>query len=280
MVIDELITFVREELQGIFFGTTPVAIEGRRENILSPTLSLQAPAPLPVLLSKTVSNRTTTTSDTLHESVVMYVATETAVCFREAHDDFDGSLARFQYGTAVTVVSFSGRYAQVRRQEISGWILKDELAQVKSHVWPTLIDNTMYDALHDATRKLRLLIEDQFRAGKLGLPLQAGEYILYRLRLDNRTIIWPLTRPRIPGVWQKILRGVTGIHVGVIPKTDTIMEWTTEADEGRLAYVEKVLPDLTLSVSMIGENAAGVFGASILTVEEWRELRPVFIEIR
>lgn len=277
LVIEELITFVKIESKRFFFGVVPTPFLD-----ITNEINIQTPVAMSSVLATPppVFSVLPTIPDILHEPVVMYVSVEQTICFAHSHDDFDGALVSFPYGSAVTVVSFFGRYARIQRQEIVGWILKDELLQNKSQVWPLLSPKMVYEAMNDSTVKIRYVIEDLFRAGKLSLPLQPGEYIVYRLRQDNRFISWPLIRPRTPGSWQKILRGVRGIHIGITPKTDTIMEWFTEAGVGKLAYVEKVSPDNTLTLSMVGQPEAGLFSATDLAEDVWRELRPVFIEIK
>ena len=193
--------------------------------------------------------------------------------------EFDGIVERVPYGVAVTVVGYRGRYASVLRGGHTGWILKDDLAPDKSTVWPQFVVRHEYLASEPDTIKLRAIIEDVFGAGESDLPLQAGEYIMFRLLSEHRTIVWPQTRPRVPGMWQSILRGVPGIHSTIMPKTDSIMEWSTEYGEGRLAYVEAVSPDNTISLTLVGLHEAGQYETLTLTESEWRELRPVFIEV-
>jgi len=149
----------------------------------------------------------------------------------------------------------------------------------KSSVWPNFVSDTVYSFEADETRKVRLLLNDIFLAGHFSLPLQAGEYILYRLLADNRQIYWPTQRPRTAGNWQRILKGVVGIHISIYPRTDSIMEWIDEDEVGHLAYVESVSPDNTLILTSVGLTELGIFSDSVMLEKSWRELRPVFIEV-
>ena len=216
----------------------------------------------------------------LHAPVLMYVGnTAGSPRLIAPQTEFDGVMEVVPYGTAVTVVGYRGRYASVLRAGHTGWMLKDDLFSDKYQVWPQFIFKAVYLATDSDSLKIRAIISDQFNAGALGLPLQAGEYITIRLLDDHRTIFWPLVRPRLPGDWQVQLRGVSGIHSTITPKTDSIMEWRTEYDEGRLAYVEAVSPENTITISLVGLHDAGQYLTQVLTEPEWRELRPVFIQV-
>ena len=214
-----------------------------------------------------------------YDPAVMYVTVEQAVCVVHPYRDFDTVLAKFPYGTAVTVTGYQGNYAKVFWSHHEGWIHKDNLTPHKVEVWPYFIVDKTYKADDESVKKLRLLITDTFSAGELGLPLQAGEWVVYRLREQNRLIPWPVTHGRLPGDWQSLLKGVPGIHIGIIPKADSIMEWRGDDGIGRVAYVEKVEVDLTLTVSIAGYEVPGCYEEKVFTEVEWRELRPVFIEV-
>lgn len=216
----------------------------------------------------------------LHEPVVMYVQNPEGAASRVTPAvDFDTIQLLYPYGTAVTVSEFCGNYAHVLRGDVKGWLHKDDLTPHKTEVWPQLREWVIYAASATDAVKIRALIQDSFSAGTLALPLQAGEYILFRLLFDNRTIVWPDDRPRLPGHWQTILKGVKGVHATIMPKTDSVMEWQSESDGGRLAYVEAVNPDNTITTTCVGLIVAGQYTKQIWTQDQWRELRPVFIEV-
>lgn len=214
-----------------------------------------------------------------YDPAVMYVNVEQAVCVVRPYRDFDTVLAKFPYGTAVTVTGYQGNYAKVFWSHHEGWILKDSLTPHKAEVWPHFTEGNAYDADNASVKKLRLLIGDTFCTSELGLPLQAGEWVLYRLREQNRLIPWPVTHGRVPGDWQLFLKGVPGIHISILPKADSIMEWRGDDGVGRVAYVEKVSLEQTLTVSIAGLEEPGQFEEKIYLEADWRELRPVFIEV-
>ena len=214
-----------------------------------------------------------------YDPAVMYVLVKEAVCVARPERDFDTVLARFPYGTAVTVIGYQGNYAKVFWSHHEGWIKKDDLTPHKSEVWPHFTAGKIYEADNDAVEKLRLLIDDTFCAGDIGLPLQSGEWVTYRLREQNRLIPWPVMHGRLPGDWQILLKGVPGVHIGVIPKAETIMEWRGEDGIGRVAYVEKVSHEQILTITIAGLEEPGKFEEKSLSEPVWKELRPVFIEV-
>ena len=215
----------------------------------------------------------------LHAPVIMYVAEALGTPFQiTPQQEFDSVTEIIPYGAAVTVVGYRGRYASVLRHH-TGFVLKDHLQSAKTAVLPQFVAGVAYSATHPVTVMTRNIVHDEFGAGALALPLQAGEYVLERLLVDNRRITWGQERPRVPGTWQNLLKGTAGIHISITPKTDSIMEWNTESGEGRLAYVESVAPNVNIQVSLVGLAEAGVYETMEFTSEQWRELRPVFIEV-
>jgi hypothetical protein len=238
---------------------------------------------IPPLESKAVEP-TVTREDSvtypLHEPVVMYVRNQSGTpCMRAPRFEFDTVQMIIPYGAAVTVAAYDGRYARVLHGSVMGWVFKDDVTPQKADVWPDLKEWVIYQSDATAVSQIRALIADSFGSVTLQLPLQAGEYILMRLMADNRVITWPDERPRLPGSWQQILKGTKGIHMSIVPKTDTIMEWYSDTDGGRLAYVESVAPDNTIVTTCVGLIVAGQYTRQEWTQTEWRELRPVFIQV-
>lgn len=216
----------------------------------------------------------------LHAPVVMYVSKPLGTnCLHVPQIDFDSVIEVLPYGTAVTVIGYDGRFASVNRSNITGWVLKDDILPQKNEVWPEFVSGVVYDAQHADTQRSRFLMTDMFAGGSLALPLQAGEYIAVRLKSEHRMITWTRKRPRVAGAWARLLRGTAGIHIGVTPKTDTVMEWQESDGEGRLGYVEAVAPDQAITISAVGVDESGRYTVKTMSEEIWRELRPVFIEV-
>lgn len=191
---------------------------------------------------------------------------------------FDNVIAALPYATSVKVLKYGGRWAMIEIDDVTGWVLKDEISSAAIDVLPQFSVGSAYDANHATTIRLRKLIKDMFACSEAHLPLASVEYVTYRLLRNRRQITWPLVRPRLPGEWQTILRGQKGIHIGIVPKTGSVMECITE-DAGLLLYVEAVFPDDSIQVSAVDYQGLGVYTEDVFTKEVWRELRPVFIEV-
>ncbi len=265
---------------------TPVTLLGSVPGVGSiPGPEMTTLAPEPTLVPDRSENTAvppvdqSLTQALLYAPVIMYVSAAAGTPFQIApQQEFDGVTEVLPYGSAVTVVGYRGRYASVLRHH-TGFVLKDHLQSDKTIVWPQFVSGTTYLASDPVTIMVRSIIADEFGAGALAIPLQAGEYIVERLLVDGRRITWSNERPRLPGTWQNLLKGTTGIHSGIAPKTDSVMEWNTDGGEGRLAYVETVAPDSSIQVSLVGLTEAGVYETKVFTSGQWRELRPVFIEV-
>jgi len=85
-------------------------------------------------------------------------------------------------------------------------------------------------------------------------------------------------RLRIPGTWQRKLKGGIGVHIGIAPKTESIMEYIVD-DVGHLAFVEAVFPDGSMNITEIGKYNDSTYTEDTLQSEQWKELSPVFLEI-
>lgn len=192
----------------------------------------------------------------------------------------DGRLMVVPFGQSVSLRRFVEQYAEVLVYGITGFVCKDDITPHLDAVWPIFKAGQVYDYDADETMLVRRHIDDEFMADRLHLPLLASEYLTVRLLRDRLAIPWPRVRPRTVGSWHTLLRGVTGVHSRVMPATDTVMEWLADDGEGRLAYVEAVLPDSTLKISAVGIVVPGEYTESIVPAAVWREWRPVFINIR
>jgi hypothetical protein len=190
---------------------------------------------------------------------------------------FDVVLGSLSYGDQVRVLKLGGRWAYIKAGEKEGWIFKDALREQARDVFPSFEEGVLYDAANDETKKLRMCIHDMFWGGKVSLPLTDAEYVVYRLLRKQHSFPWTKERPRTPGTWQKKLRGQPGVHIGIAPRTDSVMEYIVE-DIGYVAYIEAVFPDDSIKLSAVGLLEEGIWSETTLPKEQWKELRPVFIE--
>jgi len=192
---------------------------------------------------------------------------------------FDGVMMILCYEQSLNVLNHQGQWLQVKFGGTEGWVHKDEVTDSRASLLPQFELSQVYDAENITTLTLRILINDDFYASAIGAPLQDVEYVTYRLNQKNRFILWSKDRPRIAGTWQRLLKGIKGIHVGINPKTDAVMEYVNEDNTGHVAYVDSVFPDGSISLSEISYPTEAMFMKRILTKNEWKELRPVFIEV-
>lgn len=190
---------------------------------------------------------------------------------------FDVIRTYLPYGASVRLLKLGGRWAYVRYKDEEGWILKDILREQARDVLPLFEDATVYDAGDPETKKLRLFIQDDFCGGRASLPLTDAEYVTFKLRQKNLSLPFGNERPRTPGTWQRLLRGKTGVHSGIIPRTGSVMEYLVD-DIGYVAYVEAVFPDESIKISSVGLFKEGEYQLQTLSKEQYRELRPIFIE--
>jgi hypothetical protein len=275
-VLDDLFQFARSAVFGVFFEP-----ENKRASSYE---VLQIPSPqlsLPLLPQSRVDLSSTTSNETnfdVSAGSAYFIGERDVALYVDPVIAFDGVITKLTYGDIVLVIKFGGRWAHVKIGNTEGWILKDMLREQLSDVFPTFQEGTVYQVDNEETVKLRLCIEDVFNGGVSGMPLTDVEYVLYTLHRKNVTISWPSTRPRVAGSWQKILRGKEGIHIGIIPKIGSVMEYIVE-DQGHICYVEAVFGDDTIKIRGIGLLEESMFSVFSMNKEEWRELRPVFIEL-
>jgi len=192
---------------------------------------------------------------------------------------FDGVVARIPYGESFQILNSQGKWLNVLYQDLKGWIHLDDVTRSNADLNPHFIAGEVYREDHPSTIKLRTRIDDQFHTTQLSLPLQNVEYVTYRLFRKGNTVAWPPERPRVAGTWQRLLKGVHGVHIGVTPKTTTIMEYINPDNTGHVAFVESVYPDSAITISEIGYPSEGVYSERTMSRDEWKELRPVFIEV-
>lgn len=192
--------------------------------------------------------------------------------------EFDAVCGTLLYGEAVRLVGYEGRWAHVRYRGHEGWIFKDALRAEAKDVFPSFQIGTYYPADDAETKKLRSCIKDEFHAAEAGLPLSDAEFAMYQLWRKGKRIAWGTMRPRFSGSWQRLLKGVRGIHMSVHPHAESVMEYIAD-DIGHLAYVDAVFPDQGISLKAFSTRSLGMYEELSMSKDEWRELRPVFIEV-
>jgi hypothetical protein len=192
---------------------------------------------------------------------------------------FDGESSHLAYGTPVEVLGYEGRFAQIRGGSHTGWILKDEITQNKSDLYPIFNTGEIYSANHPETKKLRALLKDEFSARDLYLPLQDVEFVSYQLFCRSQKINWSDRRPRLAGSWQNILKGAPHLLMGIAPKANSIIEFVKEDGVGFVGFVEEVSKDDSLTLVGFGRLIEGEYRKEIVEKLKWQEWRPVFIQL-
>lgn len=192
--------------------------------------------------------------------------------------EFDSVLAVMQPGRVLRVVGFNGRWIEVEHKGGTGWVRIDSVVEHSGSVHPYFIIKEYCGPESITTEKLRAVIGDMFEGGRAELPLRGEEYVAYKLLRQG--IMLPQTdiRPRTAGDWVAIFKGLHGVHISVRPKKGSVMEYCTKASECRLAYIEAVFPDESISLSEVGEPEDGYYNERTMTKEAWQELRPAFLQ--
>lgn len=293
-VVDDLATFAYDSIRSLFIAQTPVV----RVPPEVPIALLAPKEPVALLPSSLSPNAEEEMEDDVltlpafvsHEPVmrplrntVMYTASIATPMKSAPHASGDATIAVLPYGSMVMVLRTDDVWAYVASGSHEGWVYAEDLEDRAAHVYPAFHIGEENRDDDPATVRLRAIIEDAFGAGELGLPLQAEEYVLYRLHKRGVKIAWPPVRPRSPGMWASILKDVPSVRVSESPTPGSVMEFRLLSDDardplGHLAYVEAVFPDASLQISEANWPDLGVYNERVLVESEWRELRPVFLQ--
>ncbi len=215
---------------------------------------------------------------TAEKNVVMYIGGSDTPLYINPTREFDSVLARLPYGAMVMVLGHKGRWTNVAFDTLNGWVLRDDLLDRAAYVYPHFVvgeQNTVEDT---NTIRIRAMLDDTFSGALADLDLQPAEYVQYRLMRKGITLPWSDLRPRTQGTWHQIFRGAQGIHSGIVPKTGAVMEYMQDEDNGQLAFVEAVFPDETIDISEINYGDGSIYNERTLTKDEWKELKPIFIQ--
>lgn len=242
-----------------------------------PVVSLLSESPRPALLSE--ASVPTAVPAPAGGAASRYVVAYATPLYADPTIAFDNVLRHLPCGTAVTEGLRSGRFVAVSLEDGSaGFVLEEALLPAHA-VLPALTRGHRYLADAPQTVAIRQYLADPFGAGRAGLPLTPEEYVTYRLSQSGCVLPWPVSHGRIAGTWARKLRGVAGVHIGVEPRTGAVMEYIID-DVGFLAYLERVSPDLTITVVGIGLTFEAQFTEQVLKERDWRELRPLFLTLR
>lgn len=304
-VIDELYTFAIDAIVSLFakkeYTVAPMRLA--EQNVIAlggETVSEVSPTPTSALQLAQEAQVVTETADEapstfrdlsaiIAEShkdarvpgvhTIMYAGSGVVPVYVHPTREFDGVIHTIMYGDMVMVSEWVGRFARVVVGTITGYILREDLIDRAAFVYPEFTIGLANGPDDPNTIRLRTMIGDVFGGGVLEYALQAGEYVVYKLKRKGIVVPWTAARPRVPGRWHVLLKGIRGVHSGVTPKTGAIMECTLHNDIGHVAYVEAVFPNETISISEANYPDSGIYNERTLTRDEWREMKPIFIQI-
>jgi hypothetical protein len=252
----------------------------RTERVILPEVYVDSP--VVTTLKNAVARvevSTHTEGGRIQKNTVMYAQSVRVPVFKNPTIEFDGQIGEVPFGDMVIVLEPRGRFYHIAWNALEGWVLKDDIADRAMRVYPAFTIGEENTIDHPNTAQVRAILGDVFGLGRSEFALQAGEYVLYRLWRKGKRIVWPDIRPRVPGLWHKILKGSTQIHIGVVPKVGVIMEYMLSPEMGHLAYVEAVFPDYTITISEANFPDSGIYNERVLTKEEWKEFHPVFMTV-
>lgn len=275
-VLEDLLNFVinREKTEAI------LAVPYKMSSATSVVKVDEVRPILPEVVTKTDFSESSNHPILLEDMTRAYVTVNSAKVMTRPVWTFDTVLTVAPYASSLTVFDYSGRFAKVKYKEVIGWVLKDDITTSKEAVVPIFESTKSYLANDPDTKKLRIITDDEFFASDLYLPLQSVEYVHYELISAGRSLVWTAERPRLAGSWQKILKGHLGVHIGIVPKTGSVMEYIDEEGEGKVGYVEAVRPDESIVLSSVGRLIEGQFLREEISKETWLDLRPVWIQIQ
>ena len=197
----------------------------------------------------------------------------------------DTAIGMVSYGDMLMVLGTDAGYTYVAVGNKRGYVPTSTVAQEAASVYPTFVIGVENGPNASNTVRLRLVIRDEFSTRLAQLPLQAHEYVYYKLLRRGASFVWPDVRPRTPGTWTRILSLLEGVTASAIPTAGAVMEYVFsegDADEHKkahLAYVEKVFPDQSIQISEADFPDRGIYNERILTESQWRECAPSFITI-
>jgi hypothetical protein len=244
-------------------------------------LALQTPLPPaqptvapPHAHLETVFEKSEVTSP--QRNTIAYIASSGAPLRSSPEYGVDNVFTHMPFGAMVVAVETKGEWVRIFHAGVEGYVELADLADRAAYVHPSFTIGETNEAHDPTTERVRAMIENEFSYGEGELPLQAEEYVLYKLRRNGIVPSWPHVRPRVPGAWATILKGATGVAIETVPSPRSVLEYEYEG-KGHLAFVEAVFPDETIQVSEANWPEGGIYNERVLVKEEWKLLHPTFI---
>lgn len=267
-VLKDLWDFICHEVRSFFQQT-------QRENHVE-VINSQQPEKLPNVIARPIIISQNKSGDLVGWSA--YVKVDIAPCFSQPEQSVDTKLGSFLYGDKVMVVRTINNFVEVRTATMCGWLDEKDLTDDFNKVLPNFKNATIYGSGDEEVIKLRRLIQDEVLGQYLNLPLQSLEFALSVLKIKQTHVPWPAIRPRLPGSWKNILRGIKGVSMSLEPHTGAILEYAgDDGVSGFFGYVEAVRPDQSITLLSVGRVEEGEYRSEECSRDVWKEWRPVFI---
>jgi len=213
------------------------------------------------------------------KSTVMYCATALAPLRTEPAVGGDTVIAHIPFGAMIVAVSTEHDWVHIFYKGMEGYVELGDLTDRAAYVYPTLSIGEAYEAHDPHTERLRAVISDEFSYGDGDQPLQAEEYVTYKLLRQSMVIPWPTVRPRTPGTWRTLLKDVPSVTISTNPVARGVVEWKGDV-RGHIAYVEAVFSDGTIQISEANYPDRGIYNERTMVEREWRAYDPVFFAVR
>ena len=280
-VVQDLFEFAMHALFGTVVHTVPkmqhesvifVAPRAERLAILAPKTEL--PTSLPHAHLETVFTPIITAPE---RNTVLYSATNGAPLRTTAEHGVDNVIERIPYGAMLVALDSHDGWAHVFHRGIEGYVELRDLADKAGQVYPKFVIGEENNAGDPNTERVRAIIDDTFSYGEGTLPLQAEEYILYKLRRNGVLVAWNAVRPRVAGTWKEITATMPNVEQSTLPRPRSVMEILLSDGRGHLVFIESVYPDGTLQLSEVNWPERGIYNERALVKEEWERLSPIFL---
>ncbi len=192
-------------------------------------------------------------------------------------------------GTPMTVLKEKEKWFQVKVGDYTGWVSSFHLSekivtspQVSKNKIPTDsgLPNFKVGEANKAngpnTKKLRKIINYEFKFDFNKVDLQCTEYVQYKFQQLGIIIQWPITSGRNGGNWVNIFEKYGPYKVFNKPSAGCAVSFTTGFKTvkmnsvGHIAYVEEVLKDNAIRISEANWPQPGKYNERTVPEIEWK----------
>lgn len=273
-VVEDLYTFATS----LLFGWRQQEQPRETLYLAAKTDVLKDTDPEPIVGNDGVQTDVPLTEDGLpQKNTIVYAAQALVPLTTVPEDAADTVIDTLAYGDMVMMLEAGEEWSYVAAGNKKGYVRTSNLAHRAAAVYPEFVVGAENGPRATNTVRVRSLIKDEFSANLSHIPLQAHEYVYYKLRRKGITIAWPDIRPRTPGTWVRILSTLPEVRLSAEPTVGSVMEVAPQDGKAHLAYVERVIDRDSIVVSEADWPERGIYNERTLTRTEWERNAPVFI---